>query len=129
MASEALRSDRPARRSTLLPSTRLHRRWAVPVQVQAGKTVDRSALKKQVVAALIDITDLSQLSRMEVQQAREEIFDLASDAIATKRIALPIAVQEVLLEDICNELLCAASRELLVLNLGRSAGHPGPPAL
>lgn len=61
--------------------------------------------KAQVFAALIDTIDLSQLSKLDTESAREEIRDIVNDIIAIKNFALSIAEQEELLDDICNDVL------------------------
>jgi len=62
-------------------------------------------VKTQIFSALIDTIDLSQLSRLDVESAREEIRDIVSDIIALKNIMMSIAEQEDLLDDICNDVL------------------------
>jgi pilus assembly protein CpaF len=62
-------------------------------------------VKSTVFSALIDTIDLSQLARLDVESAREEIRDIVNDIIALKNIVMSIAEQEDLLEDICNDVL------------------------
>ena len=62
-------------------------------------------IKTQIFAALIDTIDLSQLARLDIESAREEIRDIVNDIIALKNIVMSIAEQEDLLEDICNDVL------------------------
>ncbi|MEP0323656.1 CpaF family protein [Bauldia litoralis] len=62
-------------------------------------------VKTQIFSALIDTIDLSQLSRLDIESAREEIRDIVNDIIALKNIVMSIAEQEDLLEDICNDVL------------------------
>jgi pilus assembly protein CpaF len=62
-------------------------------------------VKTTVFSALIDTIDLSQLARLDVESAREEIRDIVNDIIALKNIVMSIAEQEDLLEDICNDVL------------------------
>jgi pilus assembly protein CpaF len=61
--------------------------------------------KSQVFSALIDTIDLSQLAKLEPDNAREEIRDIVNDIIAIKNFAMSIAEQEELLDDICNDVL------------------------
>jgi len=61
--------------------------------------------KSQVFSALIDTIDLSQLSKLSPDNAREEIRDIVNDIIAIKNFAMSIAEQEELLDDICNDVL------------------------
>jgi pilus assembly protein CpaF len=62
-------------------------------------------VKTAVFSALIDSIDVSQLSRLDIETAREEIRDIVNDIIALKNIVMSIAEQEDLLEDICNDVL------------------------
>ena len=62
-------------------------------------------IKAQVFSALIDTIDLSQLAKLEPDNAREEIRDIVNDIIAIKNFAMSISEQEELLEDICNDVL------------------------
>jgi pilus assembly protein CpaF len=69
------------------------------------KTDEYYELKTQIFGALIDTIDLSQLSKMDADQAREEIRDIVNDIITVKNVVMSIAEQEELLEDICNDVL------------------------
>ena len=55
--------------------------------------------------ALIDTIDLTQLSKLDPEAAREEIRDIVSEIVAIKNVVMSIAEQEELLEDICNDVL------------------------
>jgi pilus assembly protein CpaF len=61
--------------------------------------------KSQVFSALIDTIDLSQLSKLDAESARDEIRDIVNDIITIKNFAMSISEQEELLEDICNDVL------------------------
>ncbi len=76
-----------------------------PVQGRQRKTDEYYDLKTQIFGALIDTIDLSQLSKMDMDQAREEIRDIVNDIITVKNVVMSIAEQEELLEDICNDVL------------------------
>jgi pilus assembly protein CpaF len=82
-----------------------------PVQEQRRSPAQRERsesyydTKSQVFSALIDTIDLSQLAKLEPDNAREEIRDIVNDIIAIKNFAMSIAEQEELLEDICNDVL------------------------
>jgi pilus assembly protein CpaF len=75
------------------------------VQGRPRKTDEYYDLKTQIFGALIDTIDLSQLSKMDLDQAREEIRDIVNDIITVKNVVMSIAEQEELLEDICNDVL------------------------
>ena len=78
---------------------------AAPASSRARKTDEYYDLKTQIFGALIDTIDLSQLSKMDMDQAREEIRDIVNDIITVKNVVMSIAEQEELLEDICNDVL------------------------
>ena len=71
----------------------------------AKKTDSYYTTKSQVFSALIDTIDLSQLSKLDNESAREEIRDIVNDIITIKNFAMSISEQEELLEDICNDVL------------------------
>src|SRR5688572_433955 len=75
------------------------------VSARPRKTDEYYELKTQIFGALIDTIDLSQLSKMDQDQAREEIRDIVNDIITVKNVVMSIAEQEELLEDICNDVL------------------------
>ena len=62
-------------------------------------------IKSEIFNALIDAIDLTQLTQLDEESAREEIRDIVNDIIAIKDVAMSIAEQEELLEDICNDIL------------------------
>ncbi|WP_027174244.1 CpaF family protein [Methylobacterium sp. 10] len=76
----------------------------VPVR-EAVKSEDYFRTKSMIFGALIEAIDLAQLSRLDVESAREEIRDIVSEIIGLKNIVLSIAEQEELLDDICNDVL------------------------
>lgn len=76
-----------------------------PVAPQREKNESYYDTKSQVFTALIDTIDLSQLSKLDPDVAREEIRDIVNDIIAIKNFAMSIAEQEELLDDICNDVL------------------------
>ncbi|MDI9848447.1 CpaF family protein [Rhodoblastus sp. 17X3] len=61
--------------------------------------------KSLIFGALIEAIDLSQLSKLDSENAREEIRDIVNEIIAIKNVVLSISEQEDLLEDICNDVL------------------------
>ncbi|MBJ6988795.1 MULTISPECIES: CpaF family protein [unclassified Devosia] len=77
----------------------------VKAQAENPRAKEYFSTKSAIFNALIDSIDLSQLATMESQSAREEIRDIVSEIIALKSIAMSIAEQEDLLEDICNDVL------------------------
>ncbi|NEU10872.1 CpaF family protein [Methylobacterium sp. BTF04] len=77
----------------------------VGIVKEAPKSEDYFRTKSMIFGALIEAIDLSQLSRLEADAAREEIRDIVSEIIGLKNIVLSIAEQEELLDDICNDVL------------------------
>jgi pilus assembly protein CpaF len=62
-------------------------------------------IKGTIFNALIDAIDLTQLSQLDRDAARDEIRDIVNEIIALKDVVMSIAEQEELLEDICNDVL------------------------
>jgi pilus assembly protein CpaF len=77
-------------------------RMAQPV---AGKSEDYYQTKSTIFSALIEAIDLSQLSKLDSEAAREEIRDIVNEIIALKNVVMSISEQEELLDDICNDVL------------------------
>jgi len=61
--------------------------------------------KASIFNALVEAIDLSMLTRLSPEDAREEIRDVVNDIIALKNVVMSISEQEDLLEDICNDVL------------------------
>jgi pilus assembly protein CpaF len=61
--------------------------------------------KSMIFGALIEAIDLSQLARLDPENAREEIRDIVNEIISIKNVVMSISEQEELLEDICNDVL------------------------
>ncbi len=61
--------------------------------------------KSTVFGAMIEAIDLSQLAKVAPAAARDEIRDIINEIMTIKNIAMSIAEQEELLEDICNDIL------------------------
>ncbi|MDR3494264.1 MAG: ATPase, T2SS/T4P/T4SS family [Ancalomicrobiaceae bacterium] len=62
-------------------------------------------IKSSIFSALIDTIDLSQLARLDLESAREEIRDVVNEIIQLKSVVMSISEQEDLLEDIVNDVL------------------------
>ncbi|HEY8245736.1 MAG TPA: CpaF family protein [Hyphomicrobium sp.] len=74
-------------------------------EVQRRHSDEYYDVKTTVFNALIDTIDLTQLAKLDVASAREEIRDIVSEIIQIKNVVMSIAEQEELLEDICNDVL------------------------
>lgn len=78
-----------------------------PEQKKSSKSRsdDYYDIKTTIFNALIDAIDLTQLSQLDRDAARDEIRDIVNEIIALKDVVMSIAEQEELLEDICNDVL------------------------
>jgi len=61
--------------------------------------------KDSVYAALIETIDITQLSQMTREKAQEEVTDIVREIVQVRRISLPIVEQDILLRQICEDLL------------------------
>ncbi len=77
---------------------------AQPVMVMR-KSEDYYQTKATIFGALIEAIDLSQLSKLDAESAREEIRDIVGEIITLKNVVMSIAEQEEMLDDICNDVL------------------------
>ncbi len=76
-----------------------------PVVSEQARPEEYYVTKSMIFGALIEAIDLSQLSRLDAESAREEIRDIVGEIIAIKNVVMSIAEQEDLLADICNDVL------------------------
>ena len=105
---EDLRSAPPASEGPVASLQQAAQTMSQPNPAARKRTVreaDYYDTKAQVFSALIETIDLSQLSKLESDAAREEIRDIVNDIISIKNFAMSISEQEELLEDICNDVL------------------------
>jgi len=93
----AVTSKAPTRTQAAEPS-------AVP-QLEPARSEQYYITKSMIFGALIEAIDLSQLSRLDAESAREEIRDIVNEIISIKNVVMSIAEQEDLLDDICNDVL------------------------
>lgn len=82
---------------------------------QVKRSDDYFITKSMIFGALIEAIDLSQLSRLDAESAREEIRDIVNEIISIKNVILSISEQEDLLDDICNDVLGYGPLEPLLL--------------
>lgn len=73
--------------------------------VEQQRSESYYGIKSTIFNALIDAIDLTQISQIDREAAREEIRDIVNEIIALKDVALSVAEQRELLEDICNDVL------------------------
>lgn len=76
-----------------------------PVAAESERSEEYYAIKTTIFNALIDTIDLGQLARLDQETAAEEIRDIVTEIISIKNVAMSIAEQEQLLQDICNDVL------------------------
>jgi pilus assembly protein CpaF len=90
-------------------------RAAVPAPASVSKPVAHAVISRKseeyyntkatVFGALIEAIDLSQLSKLDNESAREEIRDIVGEIITLKSLVMSISEQEEMLDDICNDVL------------------------
>ncbi|MBV9394961.1 MAG: CpaF family protein [Methylobacteriaceae bacterium] len=78
---------------------------AAPVVAETRRSDEYYVTKSMIFGALIEAIDLSQLARLDPENAREEIRDIVNEIISIKNVVMSISEQEELLEDICNDVL------------------------
>jgi pilus assembly protein CpaF len=91
-------------RQSMSPETAISRQ---PKQepVENGRSEEYYNLKRTVFNALVDTIDLTQLAKLDMAAAREEIREIVSEIVQIKNIVMSIAEQEELVKDICNDIL------------------------
>ena len=93
----------PAERGVASPD--LARTDSRPPPQADGRSDTYFQTKSLIFGALIEAIDLSALSKLDPDDAREEIRDIVHEIVAIKNLVLSIAEQEDLLDDICNDVL------------------------
>lgn len=103
---------RPAAAPAGLPAAAVTRSSAPPpapepvvVASEPLRSDDYYVTKSMIFGALIEAIDLSQLSRLEPDAARDEIRDIVQEIISIKNVVMSIAEQEDLIVDVCNDVL------------------------
>ena len=71
--------------------------------------------KQNVFAALVEAVDLTELSKLDSGQVREEITDIVGEIIAVQNLVLSAAEQGKLITDICNDVLGLGPLEPLLV--------------
>ena len=99
-AAPAARAATPARVAASLGSAVIP-----PAPTEVRRPDEYYVTKSMVFGALIEAIDLSQLSKLDPENAREEIRDIVNEIISIKNVIMSISEQEDLLEDICNDVL------------------------
>ena len=110
--------------SSSTPSPKASSHNVVPMRAAAPrqkahdgqKTEEYHDLKRRIFGFLVEIIDVSQLTKMDHDQARTEIRDVVSEVVAAKKAVISTAEQEELLEDICNDVLGYGPLQPLLAN-------------
>lgn len=76
-----------------------------PVQAAPTRSDHYFQTKSMVFGAMIEAIDLSQLAKLDMASARDELRDVITEILALKSVAMSIAEQEEMLADICNDVL------------------------
>jgi pilus assembly protein CpaF len=77
----------------------------VATTADSQRTDEYYAIKTTIFNALIDTIDLGALAQLDNETAAEEIRDIVTEIVSIKNVAMSIAEQERLLQDICNDVL------------------------
>jgi pilus assembly protein CpaF len=93
----------PEKAALGLPASSPHA--SAPVIAETRRSDEYYLTKSMIFGALIEAIDLSQLARLDPENAREEIRDIVNEIISIKNVVMSISEQEELLEDICNDVL------------------------
>lgn len=72
-------------------------------------------LKKEIFAALLESIDVSQLSLMEPDEARQEIRSISGDILTAKKAVVSASAQDEMVEEICNDVLGYGPLEPLLM--------------
>lgn len=88
-----------------LPAAASMEASAAQAPPEQKKSEEYYVTKSVIFGALIEAIDLAQLSKLDPENAREEIRDIVNEIIAIKNVVMSIAEQEELLDDICNDVL------------------------
>ena len=83
----------------------IERRPEAPIAAEPARSEEYYITKSMIFGALIEAIDLSQLSRLDPDSARDEIRDIVNEIISIKNVVMSIAEQDDLLGDICNDVL------------------------
>ena len=70
-----------------------------------GAEHKHNEIKQAIFGSLVEAVDLTELSKLNAQQVREEITDIVGEIIAMQNMVLSAAEQGRLIGDICNDVL------------------------
>jgi pilus assembly protein CpaF len=105
-------APQPRVSETSLPASPEHKpAKSLPAAKGQGKPVEPARaeqyydVKTTVFNVLIDTIDLTQLSKLNPDEARDEIREIVSEILAIRNVVMSILEQEELVKDICNDVL------------------------
>jgi pilus assembly protein CpaF len=84
-----------------------------PITAEVKEKLD--AIKVNVFNDLMEAVDLSELSSLSSDQVREEITDMVSEIISMRGVVLSIQEQQIVIQDICNDILGLGPLEPLLM--------------
>ena len=89
------------------PSESTPKPTATPVPSEHGAEQDQrlSDIKIAIFNDLIDSVDPTELGKLDPLQVREEISDIVSEIISMRNLVLSAAEQNLVISDICNDIL------------------------
>ncbi len=87
------------------PLTAVRPQAPVPVQAAPQRSDQYYQTKSMIFGAMIESIDLSQLAKLDIVSARDELRDVITEILALKNVAMSISEQEDMLDDICNDVL------------------------
>ena len=105
------RVSETAQPAPLRPTLLEHKAALSSLPAKVGKSADAGRaeqyyeIKTTIFSALIDTIDLTQLSKLNPVEAREEIREIVSEILAIRNVVMSILEQEDLVRDICNDVL------------------------
>lgn len=73
--------------------------------LNTGKSTVSSSTKKEILKSLIETIDVTQLSLMDVREAREEIKILVADIIQARRFVFSTDEQSQIINELCDDVL------------------------
>ncbi|NQV48111.1 MAG: CpaF family protein [Rhodospirillaceae bacterium] len=80
-----------------------------------ASTSDRlSQIKVTVFNDLLEAVDLAEITKLETEEVREEITDMAAEIISMRGLTLTIQEQQQVVTDICNDILGLGPLEPLI---------------
>ncbi len=84
-----------------------------PVSAETKEKLD--AIKVNIFNDLMEAVDLSELSALSPDQVREEINDMVSEIISMRGVVLSLQEQQMVIQDICNDILGLGPLEPLLM--------------